>query len=64
MQFFYNNNMNEVTSKDPKKPMEVLGEFLLEIRKSVGNDDTTIQSLEMLEWLITDIRKYKKNGKY
>jgi len=64
MQFFYNQDLKQVIVQDPKKPMAVLGDFLLEIRKSVGNDDTTIQNLEMLEWMITDIRKYKKNGKY
>lgn len=64
MQFFFNENVKDAIVKDPTRPMVVLGDFLLEIRKSVGNDDTTIQSLEMLEWFITDIRKYKKNGKY
>jgi hypothetical protein len=64
MQFFYQPGVDVVIKSDPKRSMELLGDFLLEIRKSVGNETTTIQNLEMLEWFINDIRKFKKNGRY
>lgn len=38
--------------------------LFLEIRKNVGNDRSKLHAFEMLEWKMTDIRKYKKNGKY
>ncbi len=34
-----------------------LADFLLELRKNLGNEDTKLKNTEMLEWLITDIEK-------
>jgi len=31
--------------------MKIFGRFLLEIRKSVGNETSSLEELEMLEWL-------------
>ncbi len=56
MQHFYSVNDENQNSI---KLMELLGDFLLAIRKSVGNDATTITNLGMLEWLIKDIKNYK-----
>lgn len=40
------------------KTMKLLGVFLLAIRRSVGNEATSIGDLEMLRWMITDIDNY------
>jgi len=37
----------------------LVGSFLLEIRKSMGNEATELDNWEMLEWFITDARKYR-----
>ena len=34
----------------------LFGDLLLAIRKSVGNEATGLTNIEMLEWMITDIR--------
>jgi hypothetical protein len=39
---------------------KLLGSFLLEIRRSMGNEDTDLDNLEMIEWFITDARKYRR----
>ena len=38
--------------------------LLLEVRKSLGNDVTKLHALELLEWKITDLRKFKEKNKY
>ena len=42
-------------SKDPMKLFRLFSAFLLEIRKSVGNEDTSLHSKDMLSWMIKDI---------
>jgi hypothetical protein len=73
MQFFFTTDLKPVSTDESAKEnaekrtlegMRLLGVLLLEIRKSVGNDKTTFEPFEMLEFLITDIRKFRKNGKY
>ena len=59
-QHFY--NLKE-DNQDIVKTMLLLGDFLLEIRKSVGNEATKLKNLEMMEWLITDIKDYQDNTK-
>jgi len=39
--------------------LQLPGEFLRQMRVSVGNKGTKLDSLEMLEWLVTDIRQYQ-----
>jgi len=58
MQYVY--NLKESDSGEPCDMMIRLGNFLLEIRKSMGNDSTEIDNWEMLEWFITDAREIKK----
>ena len=36
------------------------GDFLLEIRKSVGNETSSLSNIDMLKWMITDIEKLKR----
>ena len=35
-----------------------IGDLLLAIRKSVGNESTKMKNFEMLKWMINDIDKY------
>lgn len=37
----------------------LLGHFLLEIRRSMGNEETQLDEWKMLEWFITDGHKYR-----
>ena len=36
------------------------GTLLLEIRRSMGNESSKLTNWQMLEWFITDVRKYSK----
>lgn len=40
--------------------LSLLGTFLLEIRRSMGNESSKLTNWQMLEWFITDARKYSK----
>lgn len=66
MQFFY--TMGNIPDNDREtstlKLLSLFGKLLLEIRKSVGNETTNLTNFEMLEFLITDLRKFQQNGKY
>ncbi len=47
--------------KDEVKEMAaLLGIFLLEIRRSLGNESTKLKSWDMLEWFIKEAREFKK----
>lgn len=62
MQFFYEqDNPNQVTNKRARvsTTINLLGRFLLEIRKSVGNRQSKLDNLEMLEWMLKDIKEYQ-----
>lgn len=61
MQYFYNQS-GDGQSPDMNKlreMMSLLGTFLLEIRRSMGNEATKIDNWGMLEWFLTDARKLK-----
>lgn len=64
MQCSYKNSENDPrnSSENSKEIMSLLGAFLLEIRKSMGNDSTKIDNWGMLEWFITDIKKFRHGG--
>lgn len=51
------NRANKGLSSNPQLMLRRLGNFLLEIRRSVGNEATKIQYHELLGWFITDIEK-------
>ena len=60
MQFFYSQGDQPVTSDEKLKTMlGLLGKFLLEIRKSMGNEATKLDYWQMLEWFMTDVRKIR-----
>ncbi len=60
-QHFYSQSDKSHTYSDKnlKKTMSLLGNFLLEIRKSMGNESTKLDNWSMLEWFITDVKKIK-----
>ena len=61
MQYFY--NMPELSGADNmghvKRGLELLGMFLLEIRRSMGNEATALSHWDMCEWWMSDTRKIK-----
>ncbi|ACH63695.1 hypothetical protein VFMJ11_A0645 [Aliivibrio fischeri MJ11] len=60
MQYLYNmeNSQSENFLEDM---MKLLGTFLIEIRKSMGNETTKLDYWDMCEWWMSDTRKVK-NG--
>ena len=48
----------ELHSVDHRKTLELLGEFLLAIRKDSGNRTTKLENVDMLKWMIADIQKW------
>jgi hypothetical protein len=61
MQYFYGHadNVQEPSAENLREMLSLLGTFLLEIRRSMGNEATKIDNWGMLEWFITDARKLK-----
>ena len=60
MQFFYSRGDSPASSQeDLKQMMGLLGTFLLEIRRSMGNEATKLDKWEMLEWFMSDVRSIK-----
>lgn len=61
MQYFFERGSEDWQPKRPdvKEMAGLLGQFLLEIRRSVGNETTALDRWEMLEWFMTDARKYR-----
>jgi hypothetical protein len=57
--FFQRKEGQQVTEADIRHMMNLLGRFLLEIRRSTGNETTKIDNWGMLEWFLTDARKYR-----
>lgn len=61
MQYFYNhaNEAGTPSTGKLKEIMSLLGTFLLEIRRSMGNETTELDSWAMLEWFMSDARKLR-----
>jgi hypothetical protein len=60
MQFSYRLEENSAAAGEKVRTMMgLLGRFLLEIRKSMGNEATRMTNWEMLEWFLTDARRYR-----
>lgn len=47
---------SESTNASTFEVLHKFGTFLLRIRQSVGNEETTLSDVEMLEWMISDLR--------
>lgn len=58
-QCFYAAEAGNNSADNISHMMALLGTFLLEIRKSMGNESTELDNFSMLEWFIKDIRNYK-----
>ena len=43
--------------------LELMGDFLIEIRRNVGNEETNLDIIEMFEWFVTDIDKVRATMK-
>lgn len=61
MQYFYNraDESESPTNEQLKEMMSLLGNFLLEIRRSMGNETTKLDNWAMLEWFMKDARKFR-----
>ena len=62
MQYFYEQEAHSPASaQNVNEMISLLGKFLLEIRKSMGNESTRIDNWGMIEWFMSDARKYRNN---
>ncbi|RPI71515.1 MAG: hypothetical protein EHM38_03755 [Geobacteraceae bacterium] len=60
MQHFFLNTDKPASSQENLKIMvEKIGTLVLEIRKSMGNEDTKLSHWEMLEWFLKDINQIR-----
>ena len=59
--FEINDVAYETSPDDGKQMIALVGHFLLEIRRSMGNEATTLDHWDMLEWFVTDARKYREH---
>jgi len=61
MQHFYNIESEQSSQKPDsmKQILILLGTFLLNIRKSMGNESTKLDHWDMCEWWMSDTRKVK-----
>lgn len=59
MQHFFHTNPSNNSETYLKESSKVLGIFLLEIRRSMGNESTKLDCWEMLRWFFTDIDKIR-----
>lgn len=60
MQFFYSQGDAPAAETGLKVMMELLGTFLLAIRRSMGNEFTKVTNWQMLEWFMKDVRKWRE----
>ena len=49
-------------NSEPEKVLSLFGDFLLEIRKSTGNEKTALDNFAMVEWFIVDARKLRETN--
>jgi len=61
MQYFFEraDQSDNPAEGDVREMMSLLGKFLLEIRRSMGNEATKLDNWDMLEWFLSDTRKYR-----
>ena len=57
--FFKYEDDHEPTQDNTKKTMRLVGDLLRAIRRSMGNEETKIDNIGMLEWLITDAHVFR-----
>jgi len=61
MQYFFQRGTQSAAAgeADVREMMTFLGRFLLEIRRSMGNESTELDGWDMLEWFMSDARKLR-----
>ena len=59
MQHSFKHAHRENDDESTRKLLELMGDFLIEIRRSVGNEETNLDIIEMFEWFITDIENLR-----
>jgi hypothetical protein len=61
MQYFFNRGAStELPAEaDLRAMLSLLGTFLLEIRRSMGNEATKVDNWGMLEWFMNDARRFR-----
>jgi hypothetical protein len=57
--FYAQGDKPEASEENTKAMMALLGNFLLQIRRSMGNEATQLSQWQMLEWFMTDARKWR-----
>ena len=57
MQFFYRADEQGPENIDPKEMIKHWGQFLIEVRKSLGNPKTKLTAVDMFRSLIKDVEK-------
>ena len=63
MQFSFHMSTSQNASASQsgtRKMVSLLGNLLLEIRRSMGNEATKIDNIGMIEWFLTDAREYRE----
>lgn len=60
MQFFYHTEQDSRPIEEKTSHwIALMGKLLLEIRKSMGNQSSTLDKWEMIEWFMKDAQKVK-----
>jgi hypothetical protein len=61
MQFFYQREEKAEPASDAelREMLSLVGTFLLEIRRNLGNEHTKLDNWEMLEWFLLDARRLR-----
>jgi hypothetical protein len=60
--FFQRGDEGSVPTRDDiTEMMSFLGQFLLEIRRSMGNETTQLSNWQMLEWFMQDAREFARS---
>lgn len=61
MQYFYQRGAAASLPEESSitQTMGLLGQFLLEIRRSMGNEATKLTNWDMLDWFLSDAKKYR-----
>jgi hypothetical protein len=61
MQYFFSSDGREANEATVTAMLSRIGQLLLQIRRSMGNEDTDLDRWAMLEWFINDARRYRSN---
>lgn len=62
LQFFYDRAEDSAapTNESLREMLELLGSFLLEVRRSMGNEATKLDAWDMIEWWMSDAKRLRE----